>query len=58
MSSGPEVSRILELFYLILLCNTCGETILVNYVQYSLPLMLLFLCALLLTVVGLVYTVL
>jgi len=36
-----------------LLCNTYGVTILETTVQYFLPFVLLFLCALLLTVVGL-----
>ena len=36
------------------MCSTCGETILETYVQYTPPLVLLFLCALLLTVVGFV----
>jgi len=36
-----------------LVCYTCRVTILETMVQYFLPLVLLFLCALLLTVVGL-----
>jgi len=41
-----------------LVCYTCGVTILETMVQYFLPIVLLYLCAFLLTVVGLLCIVL